>query len=384
VVWMDEQVIVLGQMIGDGSYLKGQPMRFTNQTPENLEVVANALKIAFNCDVKKYSRDNWHQLVISGNGNRWMPRGVNKWFKELNIFNQRSHEKRIPQEAFQLSNRQIALLLRHLWATDGTIYTRPLGKKGSHVIQYATNSPKLAEDVSALLLRLGIVARVQSYAQGKYLPTYHVKVTGVDGMQRFLDVVGGFGPRAEQAEKLAAAIAGMDGNTNVDTLPNAVFDQIKETMQANGVSHRAMANLRGTAYGGSAHFNFSPSRATVSEYAHLLGDDQLKTLSENDLFWDRVVNVEPIGDEDVYDLTVPGHANWLADGIVTHNSGAIEQDADVIVFIYRDEVYNDNSPDKGTAEVIIAKQRNGPIGKVRVTFLGQYTRFENFTRAGQY
>jgi replicative DNA helicase len=61
-------------------------------------------------------------------------------------------------------------------------------------------------------------------------------------------------------------------------------------------------------------------------------------------------------------------------------SGAIEQDADLIVFIYRDEVYNDNSPDKGTAEIIIAKQRNGPIGRIRLTFLGQYTCFENFTQ----
>jgi replicative DNA helicase len=63
-------------------------------------------------------------------------------------------------------------------------------------------------------------------------------------------------------------------------------------------------------------------------------------------------------------------------------SGAIEQDADIIMFIYRDEVYNPDSQDKGTAELIIGKHRNGPTGMVRMTFLGEYTRFENFAGGG--
>ena len=93
--------------------------------------------------------------------------------------------------------------------------------------------------------------------------------------------------------------------------------------------------------------------------------------------WDQIAEIAPAGEEEVFDLTVPGPANWLADGIVTHNSGAIEQDADLIVFIYREEVYEPDTPRKGIADIIIAKQRNGPTGEVHLTFLGKYTRFEN-------
>lgn len=384
VSWSDDRVILLGQLIGDGSYLKHQPLRYTNQTKENLDAVVCAAEREFGATTKIYSRDNWHQVVISGNGNRWQPKGVNKWLRDLKIFNQRSFEKRIPQEAFKLSNKQIGLLLRHLWATDGTIYTRKSGSKGSHIIQYSSNNLGLAKDVASLLLRLGMVARIQKVQQGKYLPGYHVKISGADDMRRFLAVVGGFGPRAEQAEMLSIALKEVVANTNIDTLPVEIFDRVNLAMQEQGVSKRQMAAMRGTSYGGTSHFRFAPSRDVIESYATLLNDNELKSECENDLFWDRVISIELIGEQDVYDLTVPGLANWLADGIVTHNSGAIEQDADLIVFIYRDEVYNENSSDKGTAEIIIAKQRNGPIGKVRLTFMGQYTCFENFVRQPNY
>ncbi|MEJ0006166.1 MAG: DnaB-like helicase C-terminal domain-containing protein [Steroidobacteraceae bacterium] len=96
------------------------------------------------------------------------------------------------------------------------------------------------------------------------------------------------------------------------------------------------------------------------------------------MFWDRVTSILPEGEEDVFDLTVPGPANWLADGIVSHNSGAIEQDADMILLIYRDEVYDKNSTKKGIAEIELVKHRNGEIGQFLLTFQGQFTRFANY------
>ena len=76
-------------------------------------------------------------------------------------------------------------------------------------------------------------------------------------------------------------------------------------------------------------------------------------------------------------MTVPELSSWLADGIVSHNSGAIEQDADVVVLLLREEYYNPTEENRGKAEVIIAKQRNGPVGSMKLAFIHEYTRFEN-------
>ena len=85
--------------------------------------------------------------------------------------------------------------------------------------------------------------------------------------------------------------------------------------------------------------------------------------------------IEPDGIEEVYDLTVDEHHNFIANEIVVHNS--IEQDADVVMFIYREEVYKPETEKQNIAEIIIGKQRNGPIGSVELVFLKQLTRFED-------
>ncbi len=315
--WPDAHVALLGQLIGDGSYLKGQPLRFTSASEENLATVRLGAEALGSTVRRIRGRGRWSQLAIGGNGDRWRARGVGGWLKELGIFGQRSHQKRVPSDAFRLGDDQIALLLRHLWATDGTIHARRPGTRGAHAVTYATDSQGLAEDVAALLLRLGIVARIGSVASRTGRRHYRVAVSGSSDQRRFLETVGAFGPRRDPADDLAA---------------------------------------------------------------RLDGAPDLAVMAQDDLYWDEVVAVEDGPSEELFDLTVPGPANWLADGLVSHNSGAIEQDADLVMFIYRDEYYDPHSEKQGIAEILVGKQRNGPVGSVDLQFHSAHVRFNDLAR----
>lgn len=378
VEWPEHWLVLLGHLVGDGSYLKHQPLRYTTSSEQNSEAVSASARL-FGSEVSRHAgRGNWHQLVISGNGNRWHAAGVGRWLKELGIFGQRSHEKRLPSAVFQLSKPQVGILLKHLWATDGCVALRRDGQNGAPRVYFATCSEGLAQDVSALLLRLGIVSRTRVVHAENARPVYNVDVSGSTDQLLFADRVGGFGPREAAVAQLGSLLKAVVANTNVDTLPREIFWSVRQRMRSQGISQRKMAAMRGTQYGGAAHFKFAPSRAVIKQYAELLDAPELKLWAEAPLFWDRVVAVEAAGECETFDLTVPNYNNWLADGVVTHNSGAIEQDADMILLIYRDEVYNRETPKKGVAEIDLAKHRNGEIGEIRLTFRGANSRFENY------
>jgi replicative DNA helicase len=364
--WPDYWIVLLAHLVGDGSYLVHQPLRYTTASEENSSAVAGAAEM-FGCRVTRNDGvGNWHQLVISGNGNRWQPYGVGKWLKDLGIYDQRSHEKHLPAEVFRLPNSQVAMLLRHLWATDGSISLAAAGS-AAHKVNFSTCSRRLADDVAALLLRFGIVARIYTTKVGHNRPMHTVSVSGSEPQRTFLESVGAFGPRCEPAQRLAQALQGV--------CPEESIERVSALMSAQGISRSRTAAIRGVH---SVSFSHAPSRELAAEYAEILHDETLRSFSESDIFWDRVLLVGPDGDEDVFDLTVPGPACWLADGIVSHNSGALEQDADMILLIYREEVYDRNTTKKGIAEIDLVKHRNGEIGTFLLTFQGQFTRFANY------
>jgi replicative DNA helicase len=379
-VWEDHQLILLAHLMGDGSYLKGQPLRYTTASEENSEIVTNAAR-HFGVQINRHAgKGNWHQLVFSGNGNRWNPQGINLWLRELGIFDQRSHEKHIPEGIFQLSNQQIAKFLAHLWATDGTYYVPKKVNQSATKISLSTCSLQLAEGVALLLLRFGIVARIKTVYYKEYRPVYMVDISGKTMQEAFLEEIGGVGCKVADAQRLRLKLVEIEANPNRDTLPKEIFQNIRDRMRERSVTTRQMAAMRQTAYGGNAHFNFAPSRTTVLDYANLLDSQELAMKASSDLFWDEVVEINALGEEEVFDLTVPGPASWLANGIVSHNSGSIEQDADLVIMLYRDAYYNPDTPDRDITELIVTKHRNGPTGVVKLVFDPGLTKFKNLAQ----
>jgi replicative DNA helicase len=117
-------------------------------------------------------------------------------------------------------------------------------------------------------------------------------------------------------------------------------------------------------------------------FGQVVQSDEIYCLANSDIYWDEIVSIETDGETEVYDLTVPGLHNFVANNIVVHNS--IEQDADLIIMLYRDCYYHPDSPDRDVAEIIITKHRNGPTGTVKLLFKPELTKFLNLANKPTY
>jgi replicative DNA helicase len=139
------------------------------------------------------------------------------------------------------------------------------------------------------------------------------------------------------------------------------------------MTHRSFAAAMGSRFCGSTTWKHAPSRSRLARAAAVLHDADLEMLATNDVFWDEVVEITSIGEQQVYDATVPGTHNFVADGVAAHNS--IEQDADMVILLHRPDAFERDDPRAGEADLILAKHRNGPTGVVTVAFQGHYSRF---------
>lgn len=248
----------------------------------------------------------------------------------------------LPDRLFHASKRQIALYLRSVASARGAV------SLAEGVVELAAAGRRQAERLSRLLLRFGISADLVARDDSMV-----VAIEDRDSRRRFLQEIG-FAPGSHgeaAAEVMLAEVQARAERSMAD--PRALRAGLAE----------AIASVA------AADASVLPRVAKVLEFA------DLDLHAVNDVIWDEVVSVELTGVEEVFDATVLGTHNFIANGIAVHNS--IEQDADMVILLHREAAYEKDSPREGEADLIVAKHRNGPTDTIVVAFQGHFSRFTN-------
>lgn len=377
----DAEIALLGHLIGDGCTLPRHAIQYTTREADLADTVVSLAIEVFGdlINPRILKERGWYQVYLPASYRLThnVRNPVVKWLDAMGIFGLRSYEKFVPSHIFQQPQEAIALFLRHLWSTDGSIKLVK-GQSTRPIAYYASSSERLARDVQSLLVRLEINARLSVIPQiDKGRDQYHVTVTGKSDFEKFIEQLGAVGNYKKQAlTEIADYIELRPANTNRDVIPREIWRMYAVTaMQQISLTTRQMQKQLGMAHCGTTLYKQNLSRERAVRLAMVVKSDEIHHLATSDVYWDEIVSIEADGEAEVYDLTVPIHHNFIANNIVVHNS--IEQDADLIIMLYRDEYYQPDTPDRGIAEVIITKHRNGPTGVVKLLFDPQFTRFRN-------
>jgi replicative DNA helicase len=259
----------------------------------------------------------------------------------------------VPAPVFHSSKRQIAIFIKHLWVLDGAVRRHRSGRGGR--IYLRSQSRHLLDQVSRLLLRFGISCRIRVERNG-----YTLDVAGADDQRRFLQEIDVHGVGTAAGLELLAIMRARSGNKAGAQMSAPVWGRVREVITA--------ANFASTSDG-------QVGAQSLGQVVQVLDEADLDLEAVNDVLWDSVLSIAPDGVEQVFDATVLGTHNFIANGIAVHNS--IEQDADMVILLHRESMYERESPREGEADLIVAKHRNGPTDTITVAFQGHYSRFTN-------
>lgn len=377
----DEEVILLGHLLGDGCILEKQPFHYTSGDSENIETVCYTASQLFNIKPRVVKQKNWFHAYLPSpyrlTHGKHHP--ISNWFQELGIEKVRAYEKRIPDRISECPIRQISLFLHHLWATDGNISRKVIkGRKPTGAIYYASSSKLLCQQVQHLLLRVGVQSTLLTVPSSKgYRDMYHVNVQGSSNQRSFLQNVGCAGQRGQAIPLLLKDLEQIEENPNLDVIPKEAWQTIiKRLKEKSQLSWRTIQAGLGMSYCGSTIFKSGISRQRMQALLEVLPSEELRNLATSDIYWDEISSITKLGEEDVYDLTVEGVHNFVANDIIVHNS--IEQDADIVIFLLRREYY-DPYDRPGQAELLVAKNRHGGIGNITLTYRKEIAQFTNYS-----
>jgi replicative DNA helicase len=288
----------------------------------------------------------------------------------------------LPVALFSAPRSQVGLFLRHLWGAGGCI---SWDVDGESCVYYVSANRRLIDDLARLLLRFNVMTRIAQVRSGRTRRCYRLIVESPEDQFRFLDGIEIPGAGGRMAELARKRLREARDAARTGPVPDVVWERLRGAMEGGparlrdtGLADRALED-RASDYGsggrGSSRgaLKYAPSRERLARVATVLDDADLEMVATNDVFWDEIASVGSIGEQTVYDATVPGTHNFVANGISLHNS--IEQDSDVVILLHREDAYERESPRAGEADLIVAKHRNGPTATVTVAFQGHYSRF---------
>jgi DNA polymerase-3 subunit alpha len=250
--------------------------------------------------------------------------GMYRWAEALGILGVKAAAKRVPAPVFALCDEDLEVFLGRLWAGDGF-----LANATQAAPFYATSSEGLAIDVQTLLLRLGIPSGVhakQFKYRGGVRAGYTVHLVGEGSIETFLARVAPhcLGRDRGVAFLRAHVASTARGRSSKDTIPADVRRWVDDERRRLGLTWLELDAQSGVSMkeflgkGSARKSGFR--RATIAKLAGFFGSSRLRDLATSDIFWDRVVAIEPRGIQETYDLTVEVDHNFVADGLVVHNS----------------------------------------------------------------